>query len=152
VGLFDWLKRKRSAPRKDEVSDLLEDRGPLSLGGAIKSMMAEDAESIARGEIPEKRLIPHHAIKRDVIIAAYEKDFRVAIDQMKSMDWTEEEKARRLSEMQVDFEKHIYGVKRLSWEELDKVIALMKETRTDLKEIEKDIRSKKAIYKIVDPL
>jgi len=56
-------------------------------------------------------LIPHHAIKRDVIAAAYEKDFRVAIGQVKSMNWVEEEKARRISEMRVDFEKHSFGDK-----------------------------------------
>jgi hypothetical protein len=152
VGFFGRLRRKISRSRKDEFSDLLEDRGPLSLGGTLKSLMAQDAESIARGEIPERRLIPHHAIKRDVIVAAYEKDFRVAIDQVKSLNWVEEEKTRRIFEMRVDFDKHVFGVKRLSWQDLDKIIALMKKTRTDLKEIEQDIRSKNPIYGIVDPL
>jgi hypothetical protein len=97
-------------------------------------------------------LIPHHAIKRDVLVVAYEKDFRIAIDQVKSMNWVVEEKARRISEMRVAFEKHTFGVQRLSWQDLDKIIALMKKTRTDLKEIAHEIQSKTPIYGIVDPL
>src|ERR1700731_619217 len=71
MSFFGYLKRKFFGSR----SDLFEDTGPLSIGGALKSLAAEDAESFARGEVPEARLIPHHAIKRDVIVAAYTKDF-----------------------------------------------------------------------------
>lgn len=124
----------------------------LSIEGAIKSLMEQDAESIARGEIPERRLIPHHAIKRDVIIAAYNKDFQMAVSQIRAMNWTEAEKHHRLSEIKADFDKQIRGIKRLGWEELDKIIALMKKTRTDLADVENSIRSKNPIYKIVDPL
>lgn len=122
------------------------------LKGTIKSLMEQDAESIDRGEIPERRLIPHHAIKRDVIITAYSKDFQLAVSQIRAMSWTEVEKQHRLSEIKADFDKQIYGIKRLSWEDLDKIIALMKQTRTDLAEIESGIRSKAPMYKIVDPL
>ncbi|MCF6240775.1 MAG: hypothetical protein L3J74_05455 [Bacteroidales bacterium] len=118
----------------------------------IKNLMAQDAEVISRGETPERRLIPHHAIKRDVIIAAYNKDFQVAVTQIQEMDWTENEKDRRLSEINEDFDKQIYGIKRLGQDDLDKIIALMKKTRTDLVKIEASVRSENSIYKIVDPL
>lgn len=126
--------------------------GNLTIQGTLKGLIEQDAEAISRGEIPETRLIPHHAIKRDVIIAAYSKDFRVAIEQINSMNWVEAEKARRISEIQLDFDKQIYGIKRLKWPELDKIIDLMKKTRTDFKEIENDVRAKNSMYKIVDPL
>ncbi|OQW66966.1 MAG: hypothetical protein BVN29_04835 [Nitrospira sp. ST-bin5] len=135
--------KKSAASPKDDL---------LSIEGTIKSLMEQDAESIDRGEIPERRLIPHHAIKRDVIITAYSKDFQLAVSQIRAMSWTEVEKQHRLSEIEADFDKQIYGIKRLSWEDLDKIIALMKKTRTDLAEIESGIRSKTPMYKIVDPL
>ena len=140
---------KTVSPKKQTTS---QEDNLLTIEGALKSLMEQDAESIARGEIPERRLIPHHAIKRDVIIAAYNKDFQMAVSQIRAMNWTEAENQHRLSEIKADFDKQIYGIKRLGWEDLDKIIALMKKTRTDLAEIENSIRSKNPIYKIVDPL
>ena len=148
AGLFLRLKDKLSGSRQD----LFEDTGPLSIGGTIKSLMAQDAESLARGEIPEKRLIPHHAIKRDVILSAYHKDFQTAVSQIRSINLVEAEKDCRLAEIKPDFDKKIYGIKQLGWEDLDKIIALMKQTRTDFKELERDVRSKNSMYSIVDPL
>lgn len=161
-GVFDRLMEKTSnspanrpgvskigSPKKsatNQKDDL------LSIEGTIKNLMEQDAESIARGEIPERRLIPHHAIKRDVIIAAYSKDFQMAVSQIRAMNWTEVEKQHRLSDIKADFDRQIHGIKRLSWEDLDKIIALMKKTRTDLAEVESGIRSKTPMYKIVDPL
>ncbi len=131
--------------------DLLEDNGRLSLGGAIKDLMEQDTQIYKRGESPEARLVPHHAIKRDFIIAAYTKDFQAHVKQLESMEWTATEKARRITEAKVGFEKHIYGVKRLGWPELDKIIALMKNTRTDFRELENEVRSK-GFYPFAEPL
>lgn len=140
---------KQAAPS----SKMLRDAGlPPVLADSISSLMVQDAEAIARGEIPETRLIPHHAIKRDIIIAAYTKDFEESKNQVRNMAGQDYQKADRIRTMADDFEKHIYGIKRLRLEELDKIIALMEETRTDSKEIEQDIRLKKPIYKIVDPI
>jgi hypothetical protein len=36
-------------------------------------------------------------------------------------------------------------------DELDEVVALMKRTRTDLAEIEREVRAANPIYRIVDP-
>jgi PAB1-binding protein PBP1 len=124
----------------------------FSMEDSMKSIMDQDAELFSRGEIPEKRLIPHHAIKRDIIIAAYTKDFHIAEKATIELSWSQSEKNSRLVEIKKDFDKHIYGIARLSWEELDKIIALMKTTRIDLKEIEADVRSKNSLYKIVEPL
>lgn len=135
-------KRRESQPEVDE----------LTIEGTISGLMDQDAESVARGEIPERRLIPHHAIKRDVIISAYTKDFNVALEQTEHLSWKESEKKKKIEEMQADFEKHIYGVKRLSQQELGQIIALMKKTRTDLKDLENTVRQYNSIYKIVDPL
>lgn len=148
MSFLDRLRRKFFGTRQD----LFEDTGPLSIGGTLKSLAAQDAESFARGEVPEARLIPHHAIKQDVIITAYTKDFDAALQSVSSMTWTEAEKESRITQMKADFEKHIYGVKRLRWPDLDKIIALMKETRTDVAELERDVRLKEPIYRIVDPL
>ena len=133
------LANKRSMP--DSFDDIEE---------TIKDLMAQDAEVVDRGEIPERRLIPHHAIKRDIIIAAYTKDYKVARKQVQAMNFPKEENVWRLTEMQKDFDGKIYGIKRLGWQDLDKIIALMKNTRTDFEEIEQDIRSNNALYKNLD--
>lgn len=127
-------------------------RPDLRIAGAIESLMAQDAEAIARGEVPERRLIPHHAIKRDIIIAAYTKDFEAAKNNVGALAWADSAKKRQIEEMQKDIDERIYGIKRLSWEELDKIIALMKSTRTDLKEIEQAVRLAHPLYKIVEPV
>jgi len=50
-----------------------------------------------------------------------------------------------------DFDKHIYGLKRLGWPELDKIIATMKRTRTDLKSIGAEVMSKGS-YPFAEPM
>ncbi len=124
----------------------------LDLRKVIADLMAQDAAAIARGETPQRRLIPHHAIKPDVIIAAYKKDFQNTTGGVASMGWTDAERETLLSRLTEDFEKHIDGVSQLGPENLDKVIALMKRTRTDLADVERDVRASNPIYSIVDPL
>lgn len=102
-----------------------------------------DAEAISRGETPEARLIPKHAFKRDVIIAAYTKDFNAHLALMRSMSWTVEEKEQRIAEVKRGFEDHVGGVRQMRWPDLDKVIALMKRTRTDLKELQAEVLAKR---------
>ena len=93
------------------------EKPPLKLDEAFKYLAAQDAEIRARGEIPETRLIPHHAIKRDVIIAAYTKDFAAFKVQYDNMKWTEAEKKRRDAEEQRNFEKHMdLGQRRLRYQ------------------------------------
>jgi hypothetical protein len=129
----------------------LEEAGAM-LHATMLELMADDAAAAARGETPQRRLIPHHAIKRDVIIAAYTKDFEASRRQMRTMNWTNAEKQRRLEEANRDFAKHLAGVNRLGPKELDEVIALMKRTRTDLLEIEQKVRATTSAYRIVEPL
>lgn len=167
-GVFDRMITGKSNPTRKEIENAKRlhrqafshtparkqssQRPDLSLEGTIKSLMAQDAEAIARGEVPERRLIPHHAIKRDVIIAGYTKDFCAAQEQVQKLSWSSDKKTRQLEEMQQDFDKKINGIKQLPWEELDKIITLMKKTRTDFEELEQGIRAEKSIYKIVEPL
>jgi hypothetical protein len=124
----------------------------LTIDGAIRELIAEDEAAAARGEVLPRRLIPHHAIKRDVVIAAYRKDFEAALSQLRTLQWTGAEKDRRSSEMTKDFEKHIAGVNRLGPEDLDNVIDLMRRTRTDLPQIEQIVRANNPVYDIVEPL
>ncbi|MDD2325174.1 MAG: hypothetical protein PHW63_04105 [Alphaproteobacteria bacterium] len=140
------------AAQPKQTSSKAGENNPFGLETVIKGLMEEDAKAIARGEVPEARLIPHHAIKRDIILTAYTKDFHVAVDHVKRLDWSEGEKQNRLHDIQSDFDKKMYGIKRLKWQELDKIIALMQSTRTDLMEIETEVRAKNIQYKMVDPL
>ena len=122
------------------------------LDGILADLTALDAEERSRGEAPEARLIPQHALKQRVIIDAYMKDFATFLAPIDDLYWTEAEKNKRIAEMKGDFAKHIYRTKRLGWPELDKIIAVMKETRTDFDELEYEARTSQRIYKTVDPL
>jgi hypothetical protein len=137
---------KRPAPADPGLPDFGD------LDATMAYLMAEDAAAIARGETPRRRLIPHHAIKRDVIIAAYTQDFEVAKTQLQGVAWTDVAKRERLAEMTKGFDQHIAGVYRFGPEDLDKLIALMKRTRTDLAAVEQAVRAKSPIYEVVDPL
>lgn len=68
------------------------------------------------------------------------------------MNWTEEERSRRRSEITKDFEKHLAGVNRLGPEDLGGLMATMKRTRTDFHELEKRVRESNSLYGIVAPL
>lgn len=124
----------------------------LDLESTIRDLIAQDAAAAARGEALPRRLIPHHAIKRDVAIAAYQRDFEVATEQLARMNWTDDERSRRRSEIKKDFEQHIAGVNRLGPEDLESLMATMKRTRTDFNDLEKRVRDSNAMYRIVDPL
>lgn len=50
----------------------------LDVESTVRDLIAQDSAAAARGEVLPRRLIPHHAIKRDVAIAAYRRDFKVA--------------------------------------------------------------------------
>lgn len=147
----DIRKAKQTFHNTPKANDTVK-AGTEYLFATMQGLVKQDAESIARGEIPERRLIPHHAIKRDIIINAYSKDFQVAKKHLAEMDWSVDAKNRQLAEIQEDFNKKIESIKGLSWQELDKIIALMKKTRTDLNEIEESIRSQDASYHIVAPI
>ncbi|WP_426039692.1 hypothetical protein [Brevundimonas sp. DC300-4] len=146
MSIFDHLKKAFGKPG-DNRSEFTR-----NVSDTMTDLARQDEESVARGEVPERRLIPHHAIKRDVIIAAYQKDFEMAVAQVRGLAWTDAAKDQKIAALGPDFEKHIGGVKRLGPGDLDKVISLMKKTRTDLLEIESQVRAKTPIYSIVDPL
>jgi hypothetical protein len=139
------------APRRAPTA--VADADLLVVETALQEFMAEDATIVARGETPQRRLSPHHALKRDVVITAYRKDFDPSTRQMvEAMNWTKEEKHRRFAEMTKDFEKHLSGVNQLSPEELDQVILTLKRTRTDLADVEHAVRARNRVYRIVAPL
>lgn len=125
---------------------------PLDIEDAVASLIAQDAAAAARGEIQPRRLIPHHAIKRDVALAAYKRDCDYALAQLDGMNWTASEKQRRRVEILADFAKYPAGIQQMGPADLDKLIALMKATRTDLREIEASVRAANPLYSIVEPL
>lgn len=157
-------KERKNRPFSPHVNDLLNRSIPgreeaerrkgyshneNALLNTIGDIINSDRDAVKRGEVPERRLIPHHAIKRDVIICAYTKDCNLSTEQIKNMSWTQQEKERRLTEIKNDFTGKINGIKQLGADDLDKIISLMRKTRTDLYEIEQEVRSKNPIYGIV---
>lgn len=131
-------RQARKAPSKPEPSPKPpSDR--FSIESTIQSLIEQDLEAIAAGKFPERRLIPHHAIKRDVILRAFEIDFERLSPSMQTLN-------------RDHFNSQIAGILQLDQHELDKVLATMKAQRTDLIELERQVREKNKLYSIVDPL
>lgn len=128
---------KAPDPKQKHPSEQPMDR--FSIESTVQSLIEQDLEVLASGKIPERRLIPHHAIKRDVILKAFEVDFQKLTLRMQELN-------------NEHFQSQIEGIKRLDQHDLDQLIATMKVQRTDLVELEQKVREKSAIYSIVDPL
>lgn len=114
-------------------------RDSLSLASTVQSLIEQDLETIAAGKIPERRLIPHHAIKRDVIVRAFEVDFQKLSPSMQELN-------------REHFQSQLAGIRQLGHTELDEILATMKVQRTDLQELERQVRETNTFYSIVDPL
>ncbi|CAK7054575.1 MAG: hypothetical protein DELT_01157 [Desulfovibrio sp.] len=108
----------------------------VSLEETVKDLLEQDIEQIKKGELPERRLIPHHAIKRDILLLGFEKDFSSLSNSMKELN-------------KDDFGKHMYAIKRLSVEQLDEQLKLRMASIGDIEELENNIRKNKAMYSIV---
>ena len=171
--VFDSLVTGKSKPTENEVhaakqkylkeadtketaekseQNFSQQNGRDAVLNTVMGLIAEDVAMAERGETPERRLVPHHAIKRDVIISAYTKDFDIAKEHIESLDWSEDAKASQKDEITKDFNEKINGIKRLGHEDLDGIISLMKKTRTDFREIEDEIRASNSFYKNIEPL
>ena len=110
-----------------------------SIQDAVDDLIKDDLEIFANGGTPERRLIPHHAIKRAIILKAYDVDFHKLSDDVQAAN-------------DEDFQSKIYGIKRLDQYELDRIIEIMKTERTDLHELERQVRFETKMYSIVEPL
>lgn len=157
--VFDRMVTGKESPTQEEVQKAKQNilktkkqKPSLKMEDVIKELIEEDAEMIARGEIPETRLIPHHAIKRDIIIYVYNEAFIDLKNKVNAMNASDQEKRKVMSVYQETFDKQIYGIMRLSLKEIDKSILSMKENYKNFNEIEQIIRKRNPVYKIVDPL
>lgn len=127
--IFDTMLRRKQ--REVEIG--------LSVENALFSLIADDIAQIREGKVPEHRLIPRHAIKRDIILLGYERDFKALTANMQKLN-------------KEDFEQQINSIKRLGPAELDSVLASRKASHNDLSELESAVRAANPLYKMVDPL
>lgn len=100
---------------------------------AVTNLIEQDRAEIAAGRIPERRLIPHHAIKRDVIVEAFTRDFKRLSQGMQDLN-------------RADFEQKIGGIKQMHQDDLDRMIETMRQQRTDLADIEEKVRERNQMY------
>lgn len=133
--------RRKEMEERQKLKNVLNDKEEKSnnIEKTIVSLIKSDMELLKQGKIPDKRLIPHHAIKKDIILCAYYKDFYQLSPEMQELN-------------KDDFEKKIDIIKHMGWEDLDNLIEIMKVERDDLKEIESSVRAKKNCYSIVPPI
>lgn len=112
---------------------------PKEILGTIMNLLEQDLANSAAGKVPERRLIPHHAIKRDIALRAFEIDFEKLNPRMQELNAD-------------DYEGKTNQIRRMDQHQLDGLIDAMRSERTDLLEIEDYVRSKNDRYKIVDPI
>jgi len=106
---------------------------------AIVNLVQQDVADIASGKAVERRLIPHHAIKRDIILRAFANDF---LKMSRSMQYLNRQ----------HYEDQIAEIKQWSVDELDRMLNIMVRERTDLVELERQVRSERSLYSMVAPL
>jgi len=112
---------------------------PAELVPTIANLMAHDMETLAKGEIPERRLFLADAIKRDIVLLGYHKDFYALPKEVQDAN-------------KEDFKQHIYTINRLSPDKLDKILTLRKKSHNDLEDLEKEVRKESMFDKHVPPL
>ena len=105
----------------------------------IVNLIEQDREEFRAGRVPDRRLIPHHAIKRDIILEAFNIDYFRLNDRMQELN-------------KADFEEKIAGIKQMHHTELDGILNVMSDERTDLVDIENHVRQSKTGYIIVPRL
>jgi hypothetical protein len=108
----------------------------MTIEDTIIDLIKQDTESIEKGEFPERRLIPHHAIKRDILILGFEKDFSMLSKSMQKLN-------------KADFDNHIYAIKQLTPDQLNEQLMIRMNSHKDIEELEDVIRAKSPIYRIV---
>lgn len=113
--------------------------GAEGIAQAIMGLAEQDMADIAAGKTIERRLIPHHAIKRDIVLQAFAKDFLKLSQSMQDLN-------------REHYDGQIAEIKRWSADELDRMLEVMTRERTDLPELERQVRSEKGLYSRVAPL
>jgi hypothetical protein len=140
---FNTPPRDNKKPVAESTSNKYE---PVDLGKSLEETLVDLMElDIAKDLRP---LAPLDAFKREIIIKGYNKDFKFFADQFKLLNDTQSEKDRRLAEIKLDFKNKIDGINQMTPEYLDKIILLMKQTRTDFAELEKQVRASSSIFTI----
>jgi hypothetical protein len=129
-----YLRRHREEEKASLVGT-----GEEGIAQAVISLVEQDLADMAAGKTIERRLIPHHAIKRDVILRAFAMDFSKLSQSMQNLN-------------REHYESQVAEIKRWGADELDRMLGVMTRERTDLPELERSVRSEKSLYSMVTPL
>lgn len=136
-GVFDRMLGKSQNSGPDIHSNPSSDNRVLL--NAVQGLIDQDIQDLKAGKTPERRLIPHHAIKRDIIIKAFEEDFKNLSPNMQNIN-------------KDHFQSQLNDIRQWDQHKLDEILKVMKQERGDLKELERKVRSEKSLYSIVNPL
>jgi hypothetical protein len=143
AGMFDGIRgRRKFDNRGSHVSPQsgVADRPiPDEILRIAEGLLEQDRTDLAAGKTPERRLIPHHAIKRDIALRAFQIDFDKLSASMKEAN-------------SADYQQKIDRIRRMDQHQLDALMDTMRKERTDLLKIEEYVRSEKPLYSIVDPI
>jgi hypothetical protein len=125
---------------------------PIELQAAIENLLQQDLDAMSRGERPEARLIPHIAVKRDIMIRAYQADLSAEIEAARQVIPSTSQLDQEIKRMSGEVGEIIYKLKREPSPVINSLFEQMRKVRTDLKAIEKVVRAEHPGYSIVDEL
>lgn len=139
-GVFDRMLGRK--PYSGVLSKSKKSRpkfGKYNLLETVESLIKQDRADLVAGKVLEKRLIPHHAIKRDIAKRAFKVDFEKLTSRMQELN-------------KEDFDTKLNGIRQMDQHQLDALLGIMKRERTDLLEIEQYVRASSSLYATLDPI
>lgn len=143
AGMFDGIRGRRKLDNRGShvrpQSGVADRPFPDEVWRTVEGLLEQDRKDLAAGKVPERRLIPHHAIKRDIALRAFQIDFDKLSASMKEAN-------------SADYQQKIDQIRRMDQHQLDALMDTMRKERTDLLKIEEYVRSEKPLYSIVDPI
>lgn len=125
---------------------------PATLQTAVDGLLDQMMIAAKNGEKPETMLIPHIRLKLDIIVAVYEKDMKLAISELYDQKFEREEATGRAGIIRADIDKMIYNLRREPSSRIQELFQAMFSDRTDIADIEKQVRASNKLYDTVPPI
>lgn len=136
----------------DTSSPRLDQQLPPRIRSAVESLADQMEDQARAGNKPETMLIPHIRIKLDIIVAAYQKDMKRSLSGLYDQQLTREELETESAKIKAEVQALIYTLKRAPRAEIEGLFSSMRLQRSDIIDLEREVRAIHPAYAIVPPL
>jgi len=152
-GVFDRMTGKIGGPPPRKPAQQMKQSPaiPREIENAVLGLIQQDMAAAARGERPSRRLVPHHAIKRDILFEYIMQDHHDFSARLMLTLSDPDQIIQKLAPSEAKLQSRVATLNRLGHEELDEAIGACR-SRADFKKIEARVRERNPLYSIVEPL